>query len=67
MDVYSHALDILLAGAMPMILPIGEELHILTIVPNDRQGAESMFNPSPARRMMFQVNCAVRLHEHCTA
>ena len=67
MDVYQHCVDILLAGGMPVVIPIGDELHVLTVAPTDRTALISMFHPSEERRLLFHTRCAVTLRAHCTA
>lgn len=63
-DAYSEAIRMLAQGAMPFIIPLEDELHVVSIVPTSRAVLANMIDDREWVRLRFMTQTAVAVREH---
>ena len=66
-DAYSTALQVMLAGAMPVIVVAADGMHVMSIIPNSRAQVRAMINPDEHARLTFMVSVTKAIKEQCEA
>ncbi len=62
-DAYSEAIRMLVGGAMPVIIDAEDGMHVLSILPSNRDAVEAMVNPDADARLRFIVTTVVQVRE----
>lgn len=64
-ECYALAIDFLSKGAMPVIVDLEDGIHVLSVIPTDRESLSHMINPDPRERLTFIVKTMVAVHKAC--
>jgi hypothetical protein len=59
MEAYELAIEYLCAGAMPFIFDAEDGLHVLSLIPQDRDTLIGMINPDVGARLRFMCELAI--------
>lgn len=66
-EAYSVAMQMLISGAMPILIPRDGDIYVTALIPADELGVESMLHPDENERLRFIVTATRHIGQQLEA